>query len=130
MTETQPNTETLLAELRSLSDQIDELEKQKKTLEERWDEIEHDLLAFHKTTGLGSISGGGMSISFDDAAMRARYDPDKFAEVMKWAAENDCTYIIQRRFSDAKVLELVDAGVALPDGLNLENYCKVSIRRK
>jgi hypothetical protein len=123
-------TEELLKELRRLSDRMDELNAENKTLSEQWDVIEGKLIAFHRASGLKSISGGGMSISFDPEAMRTKYDPSKFAEVFKWAADNHYEYIIQRRFTDAKILELIDSGVALPDGLSMEAYTKVSARRK
>jgi len=39
------------------------------------------------------------------------------------------TYLIQRRLNDSKVLELVDNGVPLPDGLTIEGYDDLAFRR-
>ncbi len=130
ITKDEPNTETLLSELRSIKDRGDELAEEQKKLSERRQQIEYALMDFHKTTGLASFSGAGISVFFDDEAMRATYDPEKWNEVCEWAVKTGNQHIIQRRLTDSKVLDLIDAGVALPAGLGVESYVKISIRRK
>lgn len=120
----------VLANFRLCRDLADKVSNLDKMLSQRRDQLEGRLLAYHKDTGLQSLSGAGLTVSFDPAAFRAKYDPAKWSDVVKWAVETGNDFIVQRRLSDAKVVELFDGGVALPDGLSLENYVKVSIRRK
>lgn len=121
---------TLLAELRGVIDQREELAKQDRTLAQRKEQIERALLAYHNDTGLDSLSGAGLSVSFDGDAMRAAYDPEKWKDIVRWAVESGNDFIVQRRLTDAKVIDLVKNGVELPPGLTLENYTKLSVRRK
>ena len=60
---------------------------------------------------------------------RAKYEPDQWPAIFKWAAESGRDYLIHRRLSDAKVMELVDEGVSLPDGLTTEAYPSLDFRR-
>jgi hypothetical protein len=92
--------------------------------------LEKKLLDYHESSGLESLSGGGLSVSFDDSAMRAKYEPDKWPQLLAWAAQTGNEHIIQRRLTDSRVLDLVKSGVALPEGLGLESYVKISIRKK
>jgi len=119
----------LLAELRAVIDRREVLAGQDKSLAERKSQLEHQLLAFHEETGLEKLSGAGMSIGFDTSAMRTKYDPEKWREVLKWALDTGNDYIIQRKLTDSRVIELVKQGVALPTGLSLEPFVKMSVRR-
>lgn len=129
MTQTE-NTTELLAELRGIKDERDTLNQELSKLAERESRIERELLAFHEATGLSSLSGGGLSVSFDPDALRAKYDPDQWSGIVRWAVEHGHDYIVQRRLSDAKIVELAAGGTELPAGLTLESYTKLSIRRK
>lgn len=101
-----------------------------KRLAAREAELESTLTRHAHDQGLESLTGGGVSVSFDPTAMRATYDPQKWRDICRWAGETGNDFIIQRRLTDAKVMSLVDAGIALPDGLGVESYTKVSARRK
>lgn len=131
MTTTQPTTsvDAMLARLRTLIDANEELDRQKKELSDERQQIERDLMAFHKTTGLEKFAGSGMAVTIDPKALRATYVPDRWPDIVKWAVDSGHGYIVQRRLSDAKVVDLFDQGVPLPDGLSLEGYTKISVRR-
>lgn len=134
-TTTEPPTPTanisdLLAELRSVIDERERLSEQDSRLSKRKSAIEFELLGIHAATGLESLSGNGMGVTFKDDAMRARYAPEQWNAIAKWAAETGNMHIIQRRLSDAKIVDLVMEGVQLPEGLTLETYTSISTRRK
>jgi hypothetical protein len=120
----------LLTELRDVIDQRERLSTQDSALSKRKSYLEHELLAVHESEGVDSVSGAGMTVSFDDAAMRVKYDPEKWAGICRWAIETGNDHIIQRRLTDAKVMDLIENGTALPEGLTVENYVKISTRRK
>jgi uncharacterized protein YigA (DUF484 family) len=124
------NVTDVLAELRAVIDQREELAKQDRELAQRRSELERQLMQFHEHTGLENCAGAGLTVRFNPAAMRCRYEPDRWQSIVRWAVETGNDHIIQRRTSDAKVIELVQHGVALPEGLTLESYTDISIRRK
>lgn len=131
MTTTQSTTsvDAMLARLRTIIDANEELDRQKKELSDERQQIESDLMAFHKTTGLEKFSGSGVSVTFDPTALRATYDPDHWPGILKWAVESGNGYIIQHRLSNAKVIDLFDQGVPLPEGLSLIDDLKIIVRR-
>jgi uncharacterized protein YlxW (UPF0749 family) len=122
-------TETLRM-LRQVIDEREQLAAQDKVLSERKSALEAELLNFHASTGLNSCAGAGLSVTFDDGAVRAKYDPSKWADIVKWAVSTGNDHIIQRRLTDAKVIDLIENGTALPEGLTVESYTKLSTRRK
>lgn len=120
---------TLLEELRTVIDERETISTRDSVLSARKLELEHALIGYHETTGLTSVKGGGMTVSFDDDALRAKYDPEKWQSIMQWAVQSGHDYIVQRRLTDAKVIALIKDGVELPEGLSLESFCKISTRR-
>lgn len=122
------NVTDILSDLRATIDEIEESNAALRVLQERKAELEGSLLRMHETTGLEKLTGGGMSVSFGQK-FRARYDPERYAGVLRWAVDTGNEHIIQRRFTDSKVEELVMNGVALPEGLTLEAYAAISTRR-
>ena len=126
---TATNIDAALVRLRSIVDQCDDLNGQLATLKTERDAIERGLIGFSEQSGLTAFATEGMGITIREK-LRAKYDPEKWDELMKWAAANDKTYLIQRRLSDTKVVELVENGEPLPDGLSLEPFSTVSYRRK
>ncbi len=90
--------------------------------------METDINAKMQELGIESAAEDGVSISIK-TKWRARYDPDLWADIMKWAATNGVSYILQRRLNDAKIMELVDNGIALPEGLSVESYQDLAFRR-
>src|SRR5688572_1521470 len=101
------NTQAVLTELRSVIDARERLAAEDRALAKRREELESSLLSFHDETGLDSLSGAGLSISFDSAAMRCKYEPDLWASIIRWAVDSGNDFIIQRRLTDAKVLDLI-----------------------
>lgn len=128
-TETTIPVTSLLEELRGIIDERETIAARDSTLSRRKSEIEVALLSYHDATGLESVKGGGMSVSFDGDACRAKYDPEKFNEIMAWAVATGNQHILQRRLTDARIVSLIKDGVALPDGLSVEPYTKISTRR-
>lgn len=124
------NVQAVLAELREVIDERERLAQEDRTLAKRRERLEGELLSFHESSGLDSLSGAGLSVHFDSAAMRCKYEPDRWTEIVRWAVESGNDFIIQRRLTDTKVLDLVENGVELPPGLTLESYTKLGIRRK
>jgi hypothetical protein len=124
------SVQTTLAALRAVIDEREKLATADRELSKEKERLEASLLSFHNESGLDSLSGAGLSVSFDGEAMRAKYEPDRWAEIVKWAVSTGNDHIIQRRLTDAKVLDLIEQGVELPAGLTVENYTKLSVRRK
>ena len=60
---------------------------------------------------------------------KARYDPDRWMEIVKWATDNGKEFLVQRRLNDNVVMELVDQGVPLPTGLSVRCDTGLSFRR-
>lgn len=121
---------TTLADLRRVKDQREELGLADAKLAKQEAALKAQLLAFHESTGLLKLADHGLTVSFNPGAMRTCYDPEKWSDIVKWAASTGHDYIVQRRLTDAKVIALVEEGVALPEGLTLESYIDISIRRK
>lgn len=128
----QPATEVgdVLASLRAIIDAREKLSEIDSLLSARRGEIEADLMERHAKEGVDSYSGGGMSVSFNDEAVRVRYDPERWEAIVNWAFRTGNLGIVQRRITDAKIAALVAEGVSLPTGLTLETYCKLNVRRK
>lgn len=118
-----------LAELRSLSDEIDSHTAALKNLNQRWDELERFLEEQGETLGLRSFSDGGITASLT-TDLRVSYDPAQWDGLLKWAIETGNTGVVQRRLGDRVLKDLLDAGQAIPPGITFHPYTKVSIRRK
>lgn len=125
-----PNVNELLNRMVDIKGAKEELNKRLSELSSEEDTIEQALIHWYGTSGLKSVSNDFATVSFDPDAIRVRYDPEKWSDIVKWAVTSDNLHIIQRRLTDAKILSLVTEGTALPDGLTLDNYTKVSFRRK
>jgi hypothetical protein len=120
----------LLRDLKAIREKRAELDRVRKDLWPQHEAIVAKLVELHQQTGNDKISVKGvLAVGFDDQAMRAKYDPEKWPGIVKWAGETGNEHILQRRITDAKVVDLVANGVALPDGLSLEQFVKVSIRK-
>ena len=60
---------------------------------------------------------------------RATYEPEQWAAIASWAATTGRAHLIQRRLNDRAVMELVDNGTPLPDGLTVKSFPELSYRR-
>lgn len=94
-------------------------------------EIEHcktEIKRFRERTGLDKFSIPGLSASAKEK-FRAKYDPEKWTAILAWASATGNDHIVQRRLTDAKVVDLMDSGIELPDGLTVEAHVEVTVRR-
>ena len=120
--------QTTLEALRAVFDEKDRVAQRDAELSKMKAELEGELRRFHETSGLDQFRGAGLTISVSEK-LRATYEPEQWANIAKWAVDTGHEYIIQRRLTDKKVLELIDNGVPLPDGLTVKGYTDISIRR-
>lgn len=123
------NITQILEQLRAVKDEKDTVNARLSELAATEADIERQLREFHETSGLDSVSGGGLTVSFKPQ-LRAAYDPDKWTSIVRWAVDTGHEYLIQRRLTDTKVAELAMSDVGLPDGLRVESHLAVSVRRK
>jgi hypothetical protein len=124
------NVGDLLKELRSIRDEREKLSERQTALGKREEELKGELIAFHNQHGVERVSDHGLTVWFNDRAMRARTDPEQWGAIFRWAVETGNTHIFHRRVTDSKVAGLVEEGVPLPEGLTLEIFCDVGVRRK
>ena len=113
---------------RQIRDEIDEVEGRLKILKQELHNQEVKILEHLSENGIDSIKAAGVTFSVKEK-FRATYDPELWPRIMDWATGAGYQHIIQRRLSDAKVLELIDAGVALPEGLSIQSYKDLAFRR-
>ena len=113
---------------RQIRDEIDEVEGRLKVLKQELHTLEVKILEHLSTNGIDSIKAAGVTFTAKER-FRAVYDPELWPRIMDWATGAGYSHIIQRRLSDAKVLELVDSGVALPEGLSVQSYKDLAFRR-
>lgn len=102
------------------------------TINESMDKVDRDIMEAMNSAGMtgdgAKVSDNGLTVT-RRTKWRAKYDPEKWPTIFKWAAENGNEYLIHRRLSDAKVMELVDEGIQLPEGLTTEAYPSLDFRR-
>lgn len=122
----------LLDEYKCLLDRKDELNAQVSTVVKSIDDIEHRIRSAMEVAGQTNdgdkVSAAGITVTMRQK-WRAKYAPEHWSDVVRWAVEQGFDHIVQRRLSDAKVMELVDNGVTLPKGLNVEQYTDLDFRR-
>ena len=125
---TNPTLGDLIRSWKKQKSLVEEYETAAKSARSLLDDIEADISGKMAVLGIESASEDGVSIS-TKTKWRARYDPDLWGDIVKWAAANGVAYIVQRRMNDAKIMELVDNGIALPEGLSVESYQDLAFRR-
>jgi hypothetical protein len=91
-------------------------------------DIEQDIQFKMEELGIDSASEDGVSVT-TKVKFRAKYEPELWSDIVKWAASSGLDYVVQRRLNDAKIMELVDNGVPLPQGLTVESYNDLAFRR-
>lgn len=126
------NLSELLTAFRAEKDVQDILNADLAASRKRADELEQSILAEMERNGFDSdgskFSDGGMTVT-RRTKWRAKYDPALWPQIVAWANESGNSHIIQRRLSDKPVMELIDCGVALPEGLSAESYVDLDFRR-
>ncbi len=132
MPENNIDVSSLLEAMREIKDEKDRVNQHLKRINEAEEKLERDIL--DAMTSLGFVEAGDKVSSACGTATRqvkwrAKYEPDKWPEIVKWMAEQGRTDLVQRRLSDAKIMELVDLGQPLPDGLGVESFEQLSFRR-
>jgi len=118
----------LLAAFRAAHDHKDECDMALKRAREACDLLELKIKIAMDAQGTEKTSAHGVTASIV-TKWRAKYAPEKWSDLVKWAVANGYDYLIQRRLTDTKVMELVDRGVELPDGLSVESYKDINFRR-
>jgi hypothetical protein len=107
---------------------VEDLEREAKTARFMLVDIEEEIHSKMQELGIESASEDGVSVS-TKTKWRAKYEPELWGEIVKWAANSGLDYVVQRRLNDAKIMELVDNGIALPQGLTVESYNDLAFRR-
>lgn len=124
-----PDMNALMKEARSIIDELEKIGEVDKRLRSRKSEIELELMRFSESSGLETFSSDDLTCTISEKT-RACYDPAKWNEVVKWAVDTGNEIVIQRRLSDARLVEIATSGTALPAGIRLEPYSAVAFRRK
>ena len=119
----------LLTELRQLLDKRDEVNLTVAAINERRNQVEYELQKLAERTGLDSFSNDVLTVSVKTETV-VGYDPEYWGSLMEWAVRTNNTHIIQRRVSTRPVMELVDNGIEMPEGIKFETITKVNTRRK
>lgn len=131
-TTTEPTISDLLAALRTVKDRKDAVNETLKQLNEWEQKHELAILAAMEQQGLtkhGDKVSSESGTFVRQTKWRAKYAPEKWPGIMAWCVANDRTDLIQRRTADSRVMELVDKGLPLPDGIEPESYTDCLFRR-
>ncbi len=122
-----------IAALREGLDEMDRINSEKSARQKKNDELEADILKDMADQGMvndgDKMTACGLTVTRQDK-QRAAYDPDKWADVVRWAVATGNDHIIQRRLTDKKVVDLVENGIALPEGLRIDIVTELSTRRQ
>jgi len=118
----------LIGRYADLDAQIDQLTAEAEPLRAEREECKAAIKAAMDEAGTDKAAAAGLSVSIVQKD-RAAYDPAEWPSIVRWAIETGNDHIVQRRLTDAKVLELVRNGVALPWGLTIEPYRDLRITR-
>lgn len=111
-----------------LDQQIADLDAQATALRGERETAKQAIMEYLREQGQDKATACGLTASVLTKD-RAKYDPAEWPNIVKWAVETGNDHIIQRRMTDAKVVELVRNGVALPWGLGVESYKEVRITK-
>lgn len=123
-----PSIGDLIAKYSAVDAELDAIEEQAKQLRIKRESVK---LAIKITLDLGGVdkaSAHGITVSIREK-WRAKYTPELWPGVVEWAITHGHSHIVQRRLTDAAVMELVDNGVILPDGLSVESFKDLDVRR-
>lgn len=118
----------LLTAKADLHDRRDELNSLLSEVNKGIAEADDAIIARLAETGTTKAANDRLSVSITKK-WRATYDPEKWDAIVRSLVDAGYGHVIQRRMTDAKVLEMFDNGVALPDGLRLEAFDDLSHRR-
>jgi len=118
----------LLQQFREKRDALDVAEQAAKAARAEVHALETQILDTLEALDIESVAAEGLNVKRVEK-WRAKYDPARWSEIVSWAVANGFDYLVQRRLNDAKIMELIDQGIRLPDGLSVECYSDLSFRR-
>lgn len=118
----------LLQQFREKRDALDVAEQNAKAARAEVHALEAQILERLEALDVESVAAEGLNVKRVEK-WRAKYDPARWSEIVSWAVDNGFDYLVQRRLNDAKIMELIDQGIRLPDGLSVECYSDLSFRR-
>lgn len=109
----------------SMLDSVSEIEKKLTTLRSA---MKDEFIRRASVEGVEKFSGEGVSVTVKDKSI-VKYDPEKWDDILRWLVSSGHGYCVHRRLSEAKIQELMDNGVRLPDGIAFDSIKEVSHRR-
>lgn len=122
----------LLTKYRALLDLKDEANSVLSGINKDLDNCEAAIRAAFEASGKWedgcAAKAGGITVTVRDKP-RACYAPESWEGIVKWAGETGNAAVVQRRLTDKAVLELLDSGVDLPEGLTVQWSKELSFLR-
>lgn len=111
---------------REVVDALDDVRRREKELNRRRAELDAEVVAWCERQGLESLPGEGITLSIREADVVRIDDWDA---AVAWAIDHGLTSAIQKRVTASRIREAVEAGVPLPDALELDTIRRVAMRR-
>jgi hypothetical protein len=123
----------LLVKYRDALDHKDEVEAALSAAKRQCEAIEFEIRSALEQTGQwtpgAKVGTDGITCTVC-TKWRAKYEPEKWKDIVKWAVETGNEHLIQRRLSDKPVMEIIDTGGTLPEGLSVQPFDELKFRRK
>lgn len=79
-------------------------------------------------SGLEKMTAAGLTVCVLSKP-RVRYEPDRFDDIQARLIADGRGYVFARQFVASRLDEAVRTGYALPDGLSIEMYPDLSVRK-
>jgi len=117
-----------LADYKVLLQEIDETTSKLNALKMEKAEQQDELMDVLGELGLNELKGEGITIKKTEKLF-ARIDGD-WEDIQKSLIEQGYGYLVQKRVSAGKLEDAINAGLRLPDGLDLDSVKTVSHYRK
>lgn len=122
----------LLAKYRDRLDALDAANEAVKNARAAVDEVECEIRNELESSGEWQdgcgIKAPGITVNVVQK-WRAKYDPALWPKLVAWAGAHDMAHCVQRRLNDKAIMELVDSGTPLPEGLTVEAFLDMTFRR-
>lgn len=106
-----PSIGSLIDQLWELRDTKRALEAKVKEIEERFNEVDEQLMAQLEAAGLDKATGKHASVSYSTSVVGTIED---FDALWAYARKNNYSHLFQRRLSDVAYRELLEAGKKVP----------------
>jgi hypothetical protein len=118
----------LLSTYADVQADIENAETALSALKQRREALAESIKESLTASGADKASAHGLTASIQ-IKDRAKYNPADWPSIVRWAVESGNDHIVQRRLTDAKVVELIRNGVSLPWGLTVESYRDIRVTR-